>query len=65
MENTTAATTLSRISVPRQDLAAIALRRCGRLLVAGLKGIGAAWCDPMTCSAFWIGGIPAMWDDRK
>ena len=65
MENMTAATLLSEISKPRQNLSAAALRCCGKLFFAALKGLGAAFSDPMTSSAFWPGGIPAMWDGRK
>jgi hypothetical protein len=65
MENTTAATKLSQIFGPPQSVAVSLLRRCSNLLVAGLKGIGAAWCDPRTCNAFWIGGVPEMWEERK
>ena len=65
MENTTASPTLSHVTRPRQNIATAALRRSASLLIAGLKHIGAAWSDPMMCSAFWIGGIPQMWDNRK
>jgi len=49
----------------RQNPPAAVLRRSGELLIECLKGISAAWCDPMTCNAYWIGASPAIWGNRK
>ena len=35
------------------------------LLIDSLKGLSAAWRDPMTCNAYWIGAHPAVWGNRK
>ena len=65
MENTTSATILSLETQSTRKPATVALHIAGRLLLSCLKSMGAAWRDPMTCSAFWIGGSPAIWGVRK
>jgi len=65
MEKMSAATTIQPISQLRQNPADLFVRRCGKLLHAGLKGMGAAWCDPRNCNVFWIGASPETWDSRK
>ncbi len=65
MENMTTATIHSPVPKTGQKPAAAVLRRCGGLLIDGLKGMSAAWCDPMTCNAYWIGASPAIWGARK
>ena len=61
MKYMTAAITRPPVSRTRQKMAAAILRLCGEML----KGINAAWCDPMTSNAYWIGANPDMWDVRK
>ena len=61
----TTATTQSPVTKTRLNRAPAVLRRCGDLLVGGLKSMSAAWCDPMTCNAYWIGAHPAVWGNRK
>ncbi len=65
METMTAATTRSPEPKTRQNLARAVLRRCGELLAHGLKGVSTAWCDPMTCNAYWIGANPGIFGARK
>lgn len=65
MENLNAATTNSPVTKSCKNAAAAVLRRCGEMLFDGLKGINAAWGDPMTCNAYWIGGSPTIWGVRK
>ncbi len=61
MENTT----ILQISELRQNPVDRVLRRCGKLLAAGLRSVGAAWVDPRNCNAFWIGAFPVTWDSDK
>ena len=61
MENTT----ILQISELRQNPADRVVRRCGKLLSAGLRSVGAAWFDPRNCNAFWIGAFPVTWDSGK
>ena len=61
MENTT----ILQISELRQNPADRVVRRCGKLLSAGLTSVGAAWFDPRNCNAFWIGAFPVTWDSDK
>ncbi len=61
MENTT----VLQISELRQNPVDRVLRRCGKLLSAGLRSVGAAWFDPRNCNAFWIGAFPVTWDSDK
>lgn len=65
MENTNASTTRSPVTKTREFAATAMLRRCGEMLINGLKSVGAAWCDPMTCNAYWIGAHPGIWGVRK
>jgi len=65
MENMTPATTRSQVPKAPQNPATAVLRRCGGLLIDGLNGMSAAWCDPMTCNAYLIGASPAIWGARK
>lgn len=65
MENMNAATTHSPVTKTRQNAAAAVLRRCGEMLIDGLKSMCAWCCDPMTCNAYWIGANPAIWGVRK
>ena len=65
MENTNAATTRSPLTKNRQNVATAILRRCAEMLIDGLKFVGATWCDPMTCNAYWIGANPGTWGVRK
>ena len=65
MKNMTAATTHSPVTKIRHDATAAVVRRCAEMLIDGLKGMSAAWCDPMTCNAYWIGANPAIWGVRK
>ena len=65
MENTRAATAQSPIARTHWKPIAPAIRRLGELLIDGLMTMRAACCDPMTCSAYWIGGSPTIWGVRK
>ena len=65
MENTNSATTHSPVTKTRKNAATAVLRRCGEMLMDGLKCVGAVWCDPMAWNAYWIGGSPTTWDVRK
>lgn len=60
MKDMTAAITHSPVTKPRQNAAIAVLRRCGEMLIDVLKSMSAAWCDPMTCSAYWIGADPTI-----
>ena len=61
MENTT----VLQISELRQNRVDRVLRRCAKLLSAGLRSVGAAWFDPRSCNAFWIGAFPVAWNSDK
>jgi hypothetical protein len=66
MENITTTTTLPQVSEPHPSLASAAFRRWGRMFVACLKALWAAWSDPRNCGALWvIGSDPRMWSYRK
>ena len=65
MKNMTAATTHLPVAKTRPTTTAALLRRGCEMLIDGLKSMTTAWCDPMTCNAYWIGGSPAIWDVRK
>ena len=65
MENTRAANAQSPVTKTRRKPIAAAIHRFGELVVDGLKTMGAACCDPMTCNAYWIGGSPTIWGVRR
>ena len=61
MENTT----ILQVSELHQNPVDRVLRRCGKLLSAGLRSVGAAWFDPRNCNAFWIGAFPVAGESDK